>query len=364
MKIKNGISLIVLVITIIVIIILAGAVILSLSENNPIKQAEVAKFKSDVQEINSELSIWITNQYINGQSTFDPNTVNVDNLTKTYNGQNISQILTTLKTDYLNKFQIVNGKLTYVGTDLSEYNLVREIGLDAQLPYVKGELGIWYDGIDNGGFDIHNDNLSISKDVWKDLSGNNNNGLLTGFDFNSISGWITNGLKFDGVNDYLNLPNLNKYNSNFTIKINSPSPSTITTHMLYGLNRGISSIFFIFYRATGYITIGCDVSTSIRWEIVTYNPNSNYDIVIKRENNQISAIINNVVYVPDSIVNNNFISMLDSVLSSDTLTLGAYANTSGLLFNSKMNNFMQYNRALTLLEIKQNYDLDKIRFGI
>lgn len=46
---KKGISLIVLVITIIVIIILAGTVILSLSSNNPITQAEEASFKNTVK---------------------------------------------------------------------------------------------------------------------------------------------------------------------------------------------------------------------------------------------------------------------------------------------------------------------------
>jgi type II secretory pathway pseudopilin PulG len=45
---NDGISLIVLVITIIVIIILAGAVILSLANNNPISQANKATFLSDV----------------------------------------------------------------------------------------------------------------------------------------------------------------------------------------------------------------------------------------------------------------------------------------------------------------------------
>jgi Tfp pilus assembly protein PilE len=364
MKFKKGISLIVLVITIIVIIILSGAVILLLSQNNPIEHANIAKFKSDAQEINSELSLWISKQYLNMQNTFDFNNINVDNLNKTYNGQNISQILTTLKPNYLNKFQIVSGKLTYVGTDIDELKSATDIGLNVELPYVKDRLDIWYDGVNNGGFGIHNDNTSISRTIWQDLSGNNNNASLTNFKYTNNSGWLTSGLKFDGLSNYLILSNLNKYNSDFTIKINSISPSIITTQMLYGVNRGSASIFFIFYRATGYITIGCDVNKTLRWEIVKYDVNKNYDINIKRENNQITAIINNVVYVPDSVTNNDFISMLNGVISTDSFTLGAYSSTTSLLFNNKMNNFMQYSRALTTLEIQQNYDLDKIRFGI
>ena len=57
---KKGISLIVLVITIIVIIILAGAVILSLSANNPITQATTAKNASNVAEVQSAVTLYLS----------------------------------------------------------------------------------------------------------------------------------------------------------------------------------------------------------------------------------------------------------------------------------------------------------------
>jgi len=54
---KKGISLIVLVITIIVIIILAGAVILSLSTNNPIASANKATAMSDIANFKSAVAL-------------------------------------------------------------------------------------------------------------------------------------------------------------------------------------------------------------------------------------------------------------------------------------------------------------------
>jgi hypothetical protein len=54
---KKGISLIVLVITIIVIIILAGAVILSLADNNPIASANKATCLSDVANFKSAVAL-------------------------------------------------------------------------------------------------------------------------------------------------------------------------------------------------------------------------------------------------------------------------------------------------------------------
>lgn len=46
-----------------------------------------------------------------------------------------------------------------------------------------------------------------SDSTWKDLSGNLNNGLLTGFNYDTTSGWTTEGLKFDS-DSYVTLPSL------------------------------------------------------------------------------------------------------------------------------------------------------------
>jgi uncharacterized protein YpmB len=64
---KKGISLIVLVITIIVIIILAGAVILSLSANNPITQATTARNNSNVNEVQSAVTLYLAKLMATGQ---------------------------------------------------------------------------------------------------------------------------------------------------------------------------------------------------------------------------------------------------------------------------------------------------------
>ena len=58
-KLKNGISLITLVITIVVIIILAAAVILSLNNNNLITNANIATVKNDISEAQSAYSIYV-----------------------------------------------------------------------------------------------------------------------------------------------------------------------------------------------------------------------------------------------------------------------------------------------------------------
>ncbi len=59
---KNGISLIVLIITIIIIIILAGAVILNLSNNNPIDNAKIANLTQHKESLDSAMTLYLSKQ--------------------------------------------------------------------------------------------------------------------------------------------------------------------------------------------------------------------------------------------------------------------------------------------------------------
>jgi len=143
MKIKKGISLIVLVITIIVIIILAGAVILSLSKNNPIAKASEATFKANVQAYNSELALAISSKYVNdftfsksmlNAGIWDGNPSNISGTIKSY--------ITTISVEDGKKFEIQGSKLVYVGDVINEQSYITDIGLPnkAQLTLVIGTI--------------------------------------------------------------------------------------------------------------------------------------------------------------------------------------------------------------------------------
>jgi len=113
---KVWISLIVLVITIIVIIILAGTVILSLSQNNPISSATEAKFKTNIESYNSELTMAISSQYALNP-TFDTKSINAT----TWNGNisningTVKQYISTMTVEDGEKYGIVGGKLVFIG---------------------------------------------------------------------------------------------------------------------------------------------------------------------------------------------------------------------------------------------------------
>jgi|GEM_PF-1235180 len=153
MKNKTGISLIVLVITIIVIIILAGSVILSLSNNSPILQSKQAKFKTNVGEYNSELTLNISKEYLLNNS-FDQTTFNAAIWDGGSVGETIKKYITIITKEDGKKFIIQNSKLVYVGLDetekvwLAELNIPTAVAIPAgteTLLYCQAKSGVLYD---------------------------------------------------------------------------------------------------------------------------------------------------------------------------------------------------------------------------
>ena len=137
-KTKNGISLIALIITIIVIVILAGIVIISITKNNPIANANEAVFKSDVDNFKDELSMYHANNYTKLLGQYEEDKLQADNTKVEYTG--VGQIEIQSKTikdiiigidskNYENQFEIVNGKLAYKGTDATKQQWSLESGI-------------------------------------------------------------------------------------------------------------------------------------------------------------------------------------------------------------------------------------------
>jgi len=133
----KGISLIVLVITIIVIIILSGAIILSLSGNNPIASANKATYLSDLKNFQTELSLYQTKQFSDKMGEYDPTLLEADDASITYNGiLDTSKTLTDLipslgsSTKYAGQFQVIDGQLVYGGLDTTKQDWSRETDVE------------------------------------------------------------------------------------------------------------------------------------------------------------------------------------------------------------------------------------------
>jgi uncharacterized membrane protein YjjB (DUF3815 family) len=137
MKRNKGISLIVLVITIIVIIILAGAVILSLANNNPITQATKATYLSDIKNFETELNLFKIKQFSDKMGAYIPTLLQADDISVTYAGnidtsKTIYDIIPSLgrNTKYIGQFQVVDGNLIFQGSDVNKQNWSNEAGIE------------------------------------------------------------------------------------------------------------------------------------------------------------------------------------------------------------------------------------------
>lgn len=90
-----------------------------------------------------------------------------------------------------------------------------------QYGYVANGLQLLYDGIDNAGEGNHSNTTS----EWKDLSGNNRDGTLTNMDLSSC--WQEDGLKFDGVDDFVLITQMDY--DNITLESVNTKASTAST---------------------------------------------------------------------------------------------------------------------------------------
>ncbi len=114
---RRGISLIVLVITILVMIILAGVVIVSLQKNNPVEKAKEATFKTNLVSYIDELNMTLLGEeYVSG--------VKVINKTG-----DLKEFIPSFKKEDNGKFEILNNKLVYLGSNIKEEVAAIELGI-------------------------------------------------------------------------------------------------------------------------------------------------------------------------------------------------------------------------------------------
>ena len=238
----------------------------------------------------------------------------------------------------------------YLGTRMSLY--IPASSSVTEKTYVKNGLILHLDGINNTGSSHSN-----TSTIWKDLSGNNNDGTIKG------ASWINNGLAFDGVNDWVPIKELNY--PEFTAEV------TFSVNKLDGSENGIRII-------CNHQTGGFDIEINnnniacfpyINGEYKSMRDNS--EIIINKKYNATITTngVESKLYVNGTLISS--ISVKDGVigypLNNTVVTLGANpkgTSAEAQFFNGTIYSARMYNRVLTEQEIKNNYEIDKSRFGM
>lgn len=113
-----------------------------------------------------------------------------------------------------------------------------------------------------------------SKSVWKDLSGNGNHGELKNFNFTEDSGWVDGGLRFDGVDDYVECQNIFNvdYDSTYEVVVNLKRQTGSYMDILVRNYHWTDSIFVSNSMLRFYLALdgGSSISLDIN-NIIKYN---------------------------------------------------------------------------------------------
>ena len=202
--------------------------------------------------------------------------------------------------------------------------------------------------------------------TWLDLSGQSNTGTLTnGPTYSSANNGC---IVFDGVNDYVAIPNsatVNPDNGSFTIIcwVNSdPSISGDGWDLWVAKRVNGSNGYYIGVNNPSGVRFMAGNSNNSRTDTAfinyTYNTWAMFTAVLDRSNNT------------QTIIRNDFEQTATVTPSGGTytntgvLSLGGDIGIGSYFVNGKQATVQIYNRALSQAEITQNYQATKDRFGL
>lgn len=212
-----------------------------------------------------------------------------------------------------------------------------------------------------GGANIVTDNLVLWLDAanrrsypgsgttWTDMSGNGNNGTLTnGPTFSSAN---NGSIVFDGVNDYILLPNgLLSGTGNFTVNQFIKSNGSIVGTTFANFSTGNLQVFF----GTSYIGMWLDNNSTYLSNPASQHTTNPVMITASRNGTTTYFYINAVLQKTGNSSSTIGTSSSEFRLGTITSTIEAF---NGAIYTTQV-----YNRALSALEVQQNYDALKSRY--
>ena len=199
--------------------------------------------------------------------------------------------------------------------------------------------------------------------TWTDLSGNKNNGTLTnGPTFNSGS------IVFDGVNDYINIPDANSLTNTSTLSINCWVRVTsfgggFCTIIGKGTSDADEEYCILLNSSSLYFDVG-NAAGPYTQPTYTFNANTWYNIsCVHSRSANVSSLL---CYVNGVFLSNSTINSGNTPIdNSSPVSIGSrFYNSIFGAFNGDIVQVSMYNRVLSASEVLQNFNAQKALFGL
>jgi len=255
-------------------------------------------------------------------------------------------------------------RLTNYALDKERYEIIL-----GENDYISDGLLARYDATNNTGTG-HNANNG----TWKDLSGNNYDATLSNFTQAENSGWTDNSLIFDGIDDFATIQNLDlSQYDDITICATYKTlsiPANKATAVLGSNQAGEGSIFFGYgsqygaYIANANTYAMNDSNTWIYGEPNKVEKDKTKNIVITYMGKDTKQY--NRIYCNNQVIAENQTPM-EAKWNSHPIDIGrgfGGENNDHPYANIQLYSLQIYNRALSKAEIRLNYEIDKVRFGL
>ena len=204
---------------------------------------------------------------------------------------------------------------------------------------------------------------SGSGTTWYDLSGNGNNGTISGATYSSNEGGY---LDFDGVNDYVDI-NSFTFNSSSVYSVSfwfKPSSNTTQQYLLdLRANNANNQASLIAYNQSGtsgkihYTVYGVSSPWDSAPTILSLSTWYHITVIHNSSTNNLKIYLNSTLDLDSSFGS-------DLTVSSAPLTIGARSSNQANPTNGSISQVTIYNKALTASEVTQNFDALKGRYGL
>ncbi|WP_235954511.1 LamG-like jellyroll fold domain-containing protein [Cyclobacterium salsum] len=266
-----------------------------------------------------------------------------------YEGNTVSTLLTVLGKDLLSKYGGISS------TDLTFTDVNGKVGGSFGVDKY-GNIQDIYEDLVTSGLIMHLDagntaSYSGTGNVWNDISGYGNHGTLVN---NPLYNSSNDGnLVFNGSNNYINAP-LTK-TASCTFSVWAKSINTNSNNMLFNAgNNGSGPDLFFSSGKISWNTWDSSNNPFGNIPLTASNGNWHHYVVVN------DAVSNTTKFYYDGVLYGTAVYKNASV--STSLYIGG--TTSTYMWNGAIGNFQVHNRVLTSLEVGQNFNYLKSRYGL